>query len=241
MTARRSLGAIALLGVITTGDAAAADPVGSVSGVVTLAPGARERPERNRGFVARAANPLKPPRPMNPLPYVVVVLEDGPISPADRQPPREPVRYSIIGESFASPVFPIVTGASVELKNEGKGAHRLQAPAQPELLSGDPINPKGVRVAKKLDLRYQSLELRDPDSPHLSGWLVGIPHPYFARLDDGGRFTIKNVPPGSWRVRVWYRDGWLTSAGDQVSVAANREAAVNLTLPVKLVTEAGGT
>ena len=36
----------------------------------------------------------------------------------------------------------------MELKNEGRGSLRLFAPAQPDLIAGDPINPKGVRLIK---------------------------------------------------------------------------------------------
>jgi hypothetical protein len=239
LTARYSLGALLgafVLACLGTGTAAAD---GSVSGTVTLPDAARRLPppERSRGFVARAPNPLKPPRSFDPLPHLIVVLEGGPVAEGASQPPREPVRYSIIGESFAVPLLPIVTGASVELRNDGKASPRLHAPAQPELMPGDPINPKGARVVKKLDLKYQALELRDHDSAHLSGWLVGFPHPYVARVDDAGKFQIKGVPPGEWTVRLWYRDGWLAGAGDKVTVINNKDAQVKLALPAELKVE----
>lgn len=240
LTARRSLGATAgaaiLLACLTTGTASAQS--GSVSGTVTAADAARRGPppEHSRGFVSRAPNPLKPPRPFDPLPFVIVVLEDGPVAAEARQPAREPVRYTILGESFAAPVLPIVTGSSVELRNDGKGSPRIHAPAQPDLITGDPINPKGSRVIKKVDLTYQAVELRDLDSAHLRGHVVAFPHPYFARVDADGRFSIKNVPPGEWKVRVWYRDGWLAGAGDKVTVGS-RDAQVKLALPIELKVE----
>jgi hypothetical protein len=213
---------------------------GSVTGTIALPDAARrgEPRERNRGFVRRQRNPLKAPRAADPMPYLIVVLDDGPIPDAARVPPREPVRYALIGESFAAPVLPIVTGASVEIKNDTSGSPRIHAPADPELIPGDPINPKGARVVKKLELKYKALELRDADSAHLSGWVVGFPHRYVARVDEAGRFAIADVPPGDWRVRIWYRDGFLVGAVDKVTVANGRESQLRLALPVELKVQA---
>jgi hypothetical protein len=45
---------------------------------------------------------------------------------------------------------------------------------------------------------------------------VGVePHPYFNVTDQGGAFTIANVPAGRQQIRTWHeRYGWLTKTID---------------------------
>jgi hypothetical protein len=219
----------------------AASPVAAepVTGTVGAAEPARlgAPPERSRGFVTRAPNLLKPPRPFDPLPYVVVVLEGGEVPPDAKKPPRDPVRLAVLGESFSTPILPIVTGSTVEIKNEGKGSPKLFTPAAPDALSGEPIAPRRAALMKKLDLADKAIEIKDHASAHLTGLVVGFPHPYFARVAADGSFTIADVPPGEWTARVWYRTGWLAGASAKVSVAKGKGGQVKLTLPAGLKLE----
>jgi hypothetical protein len=242
LTARRLTGAIAAATMVAVLSPRLAAADGTISGSVSLVDPARRNPgpERSRGFVARAPNPLKPPRPFNPLPYLVVAIEGGPVSAEDRQPPREPVRFSIIGESFARPVLPVVTGSGIEIRNEGKASPRLVAPAQPDLVPSEPINPKGVRLIKKFAANHQAVEIRDPDSAHLSAMVVGFPDRFFATVDDNGKFELTGVPAGDWTVRVWYRDGWADGVVTKVTVQDRHTAQVKLALPAELKSEPAG-
>jgi hypothetical protein len=35
------------------------------------------------------------------------------------------------------------------------------------------------------------------------GWLIVSDHPYVAVTNDKGEFTLKNVPPGNYKIEVW--------------------------------------
>jgi hypothetical protein len=238
LIARRSLGAHACAAILLvfTAVPAAAEPV---TGTVSPADPARlgSPPERSRGFVARAPNLLKPPRPFDPLPYVVVVLDGGPVPPEARKPPRDPVRLAIVGESFATPIFPIVTGSTIEIKNEGKGSPRIYVASDPDALTGEPIAPRRAALMKKLELTDRAIVLQDHASAHLTGIVVGFAHPYFARVAADGSFAIDDVPPGEWNARVWYRTGWLAGASTKVTVAKGKGAQLKLTLPAGLKLE----
>ena len=234
--------AIVILGLaasIAPATARAAEPGGTVSGTITLADPAKrgEPPVRSQGFVRRARNALKAPRAFDPTPYLVVVLEGGTPAPEDTEPPDRPVRYSIVGESFEVPVLPVVVGSIVEIKNEGKGAPRLYVPGADDFVPGDPVSPKGERKTKKVEQPLKVIEIRDRESAHLTGRVVAFPHRYFARVGPGGKFEIKGVAPGTWKVRVWYMDGWVEMPAETIEVEARREAKVRqLALPARLTT-----
>lgn len=39
---------------------------------------------------------------------------------------------------------------------------------------------------------------------YMESWGVAITNPYFAKTDDQGRFTLTDVPPGTYRLVVWH-------------------------------------
>ena len=231
---------LAAVGIAAPSAAFAAPGGGSVSGTVQLADAARRPhpPERNQGFVPRAANAIKAPRPQNPLPDLVVVLEGGSPADEDTQPPGQPVRYTIVGESFDVPVLPVVAGSLVEIKNAGRNSPRLYSPDAPDLVPSDPVSPKGERKTKKVGPANKSFAIRDRESAHLEGRILALPSRYFSRVNADGKFEIKDVAPGSYTVKVWYRDGWVNMHTDKVNVAARHDARVKLPLPAHLTTKA---
>ena len=55
----------------------------------------------------------------------------------------------------------------------------------------------------------------------------------------GGTPVISNFPSGSWKVKVWYQDGFLESPVETVQVEAKRPTKpVKLTIPARLPTPA---
>jgi hypothetical protein len=219
------------------GAAAADENGGIVVGTIALASAAERgaTPVRNQGFVRRVPA-LRAPRALDPRPQLVIVLDGATPPEEDRQPPGQPVRYTIVGESFEVPLFPVVAGSTVEIRNAGRGAPRLYSPDQPDLVPADPISPRGERKTKKIEPAHRAFELRDRESVHLSGRIVAFPHRYFARVGADGKFAIQGVAPGTWQVRVWHRDGWVELPAEVVEVVAKKESKpVKINLPAKLV------
>jgi hypothetical protein len=241
-TARRGkalAAALAAVAVLAASPARADENGGIVVGTVVLAPPERRGPVpiRNQGFVRRVPNALKSPRAFDPLPEIVVVLDGATPPEEDRQPPGQPVRYTIIGESFDVPLLPVVTGSVVEIRNAGRNAPRLYSPEQADLVPADPIGPRGERKTRKIEPSHRTFQLRDRELRHLTGRIVAFPHRYVSLVTPDGRFTIKDVAPGIWKVRVWYRDGWAEAAEETIEVVAKKETKpVKLSLPAKLVT-----
>ena len=58
----------------------------------------------------------------------------------------------------------------------------------------------------------------------MKAWIAYIPHPYFAVTDENGKYTLENVPPGTYKVGYW-----------QEACGSNKDA------PASVTVEAGGT
>ncbi len=58
----------------------------------------------------------------------------------------------------------------------------------------------------------------------MKAWIAYIPHPYFVVTDENGKYTIENVPPGTYKLGYW-----------QEACGSNKDA------PASVTVEAGGT
>lgn len=233
---RASIIALALLLLGPAKSAHAAANGAQVSGQVDLPPPASRRapPIRGQGFVPRAKNPLRPPDGFDPRSEIVVVLDGGPVDDEDKKPRTK--RYKIVGENFERDVLPVIVGGKVEIKNLAKKSLRLYSTASADTIPGDPISHKGGRLTETIDKAHKAIDVRDQDSVHFLAHIVAFEHGYFAVPDHDGKFTIEGVPPGTWRVKIWYRDGWVENLPKTTVTVGRRNTRVNVNLPAKLKT-----
>lgn len=167
---------------------------------------------------------------------MVVVLDGGPVDESDRKPRAS--RYSIIGENFASEMLPVVIGGKVEIRNEGLKSPRLYSTASDDMVPSDPIASKGVRSTIAITEKHKPIDIRDHDSVHFLAHIVAFEHAYFAVLGYDGNFEISGVPAGTWNVKVWYRDAWVTNLPATTITVSGKRApkAIKIQLPAKLTT-----
>jgi hypothetical protein len=90
---------------------------------------------------------------------------------------------------------------------------------------GEPTHLKieGTEVTRqlvddhKVEIKFNSamprpLPVTSNTHPWFRAHVLAMNHPYFAVTDDGGRFTIADLPPGEWKFAMWHeRHGYLRS------------------------------
>lgn len=216
------------LGLVTIAPAGA--HAGDLSGTVVVSKKVQKPPVRSRGFVDRTPNPIMPVRAYDPLPEIVVVLEGGPVGPSETEPDRTGVKWQLLGHRFDVPVLPIVIGTEVDLKNAGLDSPVLYSPQSEKLLRADTVNPGGVRTLT-IDTAKKAFEVRAKNVSHIVGRVVGFEHRLFSRVDADGKFEIKNVPEGTWTVRVWHVNGFLPSVNPSVEVGRRDKKMDEIKLP----------
>jgi len=186
---------------------------GTVTGKLDL-PAGLPVPVRDAGFLARVENPHMPVRTEDPTPYLVVVLEgDAAGAPAPGQ-----VTWNLLGATFAEPLLPVAAGTQVIIRNKGHDAPSLFAVEAPDLIPTGALNPTGSKAFKPTAPGL--ITVNDEESPTLVGHVLVLKSPYFALPDAGGKFEIKDVPAGNWKVKIWYRTGWIERPAETVTVAA---------------------
>lgn len=205
---------------------AASARAGTVTGKVDLPSTALPRqPVQMKGFLDRVENPLAPVKPVSPTTRMVVVLEgdEKPVSPPQ-------VVIELLGETFSKKVVAAPAGAEVVIKNVSKTARTLVAAEDAKLIPQGPINPTGPKSFRVNDVG-KVYSIGDKDAPHLKLKVVVVNTQYVAYPDENGKFEIDSVPPGSYKVKVWYQDNWLTRDDETVNVSAKGKTDVNPKIP----------
>jgi hypothetical protein len=206
---------VSVLSFVVVGLAIGESAAGPVVGKLDLPPAPDRPPIAAKGFLDRMENPLAPVRPVQVTPYLLVVLEgDGKVeSPAQ-------VTWDLAGESFARPVVGAAVGAEVVIKNTSKVARTLVAAEDPKLIPAGPINPTGPKSFRPTAPAIYTIG--DKDAPHLRGVVVVVPTKHIATVDALGRFSFEGVPEGTYKLRVFYKSGWLDKVEQTVNVGGKK-------------------
>jgi plastocyanin len=153
----------------------------------------------------------------NTLQNVFVYVKDG--LPARMYPvPSEPVVLDQQKCRYVPRVLGIQVGQQLTIRNSDPLLHNVRAEgAINETFDvGTPV--QGVEVKRTFVTR----EVMVPFKCNVHAWMnayVGVlEHPYFAVSDAGGRFSLPQLPPGTYTIEIWHeRFGTQTQ---QVTVTA---------------------
>jgi hypothetical protein len=187
------------------------------------------------GFIdQRIPNPIKPLAPYNPIPEMFVFLE-GPAAPDAGTVPNAAVPFVVTDSSFAPIVLPVINGSTIEMTNLGRETVTVSCTESPDLVGKDPFTPGTPRrfVVKG---PVAPLHITVAGSVHAAARVVPVPNRYFARAGAKGAFELTDVPVGDWKVKIWYRDGWLVK--DYPLTVKARQEKMAIPLPEKLETTA---
>jgi hypothetical protein len=174
-----------------------------------------------KGFLDRVENPLATVQPLN-VPRLIVIVLDG----EEKEAAPGQVTWELLGDSFARPVIAAPAGAEIVIKNVSKTSHTLVAKEDPKLVPAGPLNPGGPKSFRATD-PGKVYTFGDPDAPYLHGTLVVVNTRFIAYPDDTGRFEVADIPPGNYKLKIWYRDGWLERPADNVDIGAKGKTEFN--------------
>ena len=118
--------------------------------------------------------------------------------------PAEPVTLDQQGCRYVPHVIGVQAGQPVEITNSDETMHNVHA--LPD------VNREfnfAQAVKNKRDVRtFTAAEVMVPVKCDLHPWMrayIGVvAHPYYAVTTNGGRFELKNLPPGTYTIEAWH-------------------------------------
>lgn len=158
-----------------------------------------------------------------------VVYIDQPLKevlPPERH--NEVVKTTQKDANFDPHVLPVVVGTSVRWPNEDDIYHNVYSTSDAKQFDlGD------YKKEKVPEVQFDTVGRVDVFCAIHSKMhciILVVPNPFFARADDKGRFTIANVPAGTYKLKGWHER--FPSKTIEVVVPATGEAKVELTLSI---------
>ncbi len=130
---------------------------------------------------------------------------------------------------FTPQILVILRGTTVDFLNSDHVAHNVYWPS----VNGNKALKHNLTVVSPGQMKtYQFNDLGAAPilcnlHIEMTGHVVVVPTPYFALTDNGGSFSIKNVPPGTYTLKTWSEDG--KPATQKITVT---DAATNVQLTV---------
>ncbi len=105
---------------------------------------------------------------------------------------------------FIPRVLAILEGTTVDFLNGDEVMHNVHTRS----LKNQPFNLGTTykqRISKKFDYP-EIIQLTCDLHKNTNAWIVVLAHPYFDMTDRNGYFEICDIPPGTYKFRVWHEE-----------------------------------
>jgi plastocyanin len=131
------------------------------------------------------------------------------------------------GCQYAPHVLLVPAGSTVKVLNGDGILHNVHTYGR----INPPVNIAQPSFKKEVSIQLdeaESLPVKCDTHEWMSGVIVVMEHPYYARTDETGAFRLSDVPPGEHAVKVWHEK--LGDKTVKVTVAPGKEARLDVTL-----------
>lgn len=117
-------------------------------------------------------------------------------------PPEKTVFMSQKNLIFQPHILPIVKGTTVDFTNDDSVTHNVFAP--PGSAKAFNLGTYGVGVTKTVTFdELGEVPLLCNVHAEMAAFVLVLQNPYFSLTDKKGNFEIKDVPPGTYTLKVW--------------------------------------
>jgi plastocyanin len=155
-----------------------------------------------------------------------VVILDG-ISKGEPMIPLKDVKFDQKGCEYIPHVIAFPAGSTIEIINSDGILHNIH--------SESTINPAidmaqpGFKKTIDVTIKYPEVIKVGCDAHNwMEGWWYAAANPYYAVTGADGKYTIKNVPPGVYTLKVW--QGRLGVKKQPVTVGRGASVKADFTL-----------
>lgn len=131
--------------------------------------------------------------------------------------------------TFIPHVLVITEGTTVDILNGDNLMHNVHS----HCIKNPPFND-GTTFKQRLSKRFdfeETVKISCDVHKWMSAWIIVKKNPYFALTDDEGRFLIKDIPPGTYKLQAWHESSGINTRG--INIVPNEELKVNFSFNQK--------
>ncbi len=165
--------------------------------------------------------------PNNALDNVVVYISAG---APDEGAPSQAVRFDQKGCQYIPHVLAFQVNQTLEIANDDQTSHNIH-PLPKINREWNKSQPPGTPpISEKYD-KPEFIPVKCNIHPWMHGNFAVLKNSHYAVTEDGGGFTLPNLPPGKYTVTAWHE-----SYGDQsqeVTISGNETKSINFVFKAK--------
>ena len=132
--------------------------------------------------------------------------------PGEHEPPDEPVTIDQSGCMYRPRVVGVIEGQQIAIKNGDMTMHNVHAYVDGDTAFNLGQPPRGPAIERGAKGAGDVMVLKCDVHPWMRAYAVITGHPFFDVTGKDGRFSIKNVPPGSYTLEAWHPELGLETA-----------------------------
>lgn len=134
------------------------------------------------------------------------------------------------GCQYLPHVVVVPTSGQLDILNSDGILHNIhtQSTANPAI---NVAQPKFKKVLSEKFAKPEYIKAACDAHGWMNGWIVATDNPFVAVTDDKGNFTIKDIPPGKYKIEVWHET--LGKQEKEVSIKAKEDSKLTLELAKK--------
>lgn len=140
--------------------------------------------------------------------------------------PAQPVVLDQAGCWYQPRVFGLQVGQDLQIKNSDGVLHNINAKAQ--VNRGFNVSQPVVMETKR---QFRAAEVMVRFECDVHGWMQAfggvLNHPYYSVTGDGGSFSLKTLPPGTYTIEAWHEK--YGTQTQQVTVGEGEQVQVSFT------------
>lgn len=119
------------------------------------------------------------------------------------KPPSKALLMDQKDLTFYPHVLPLLVGTKVEFLNSDDVLHNVFSPDECTGKFNLGSWPKGQKKSFTFNKACVAVMLCNVH-PEMEAWVLTVETPYYTVTDKNGNYTIKDVPPGTYTLKVWH-------------------------------------
>jgi hypothetical protein len=171
--------------------------------------------------------------PNGTLSDVFVYVKTGLPADAKYPAPTTPVVIDQKGCMYHPRVFGIMVGQPLRIVNSDPLLHNIKAMGR----KNRPFNISQPAAGMTTERTFTAREVMLPFECNVHGWMHAfagvLPYPFFSTTGKDGRFTLKNLPPGTYTIEAWHEK--FGTETRTVTVQGNETKTVDFAYTAKTV------
>jgi plastocyanin len=147
------------------------------------------------------------------------------------KPPLEAKRVVTQKDATFRPhVLPVMAGTKVEWPNEDEIYHNVFSKSETKPFDLD-LYKKGDKPPPVLFEKPGKVDVFCSIHAKMNCIVLVLDNPYFAAADRSGHYTIKNVPPGTYKITAWHER--LPNLTQEITVPATGTVKMDFMMGIK--------